>query len=269
MSVLSWDVGIKNLAYCLLSAEGTIERWGVIDLRESLPVAPVCVALCGNGKECKNAAKWGTAKGPKCAVHCRTGGEYLTSTVRPTPCAGRIKKTGMRCGVPGVRWREGDQFYCGRHKSDGAVRFRQPKCKRIPILDMGLAIARALEGLEGALQVDTVIIENQPTLRNPVIKSVQMMLYQWFVIRGIVDRERTGSTIKDIQNYNATNKLKGYAKGGGGYKGRKSASVELARKYVGEEGEWSQFFREHSKKDDLADSLLQGLHFLGIRIPEV
>ena len=32
---LSFDVGIKNLAYCILNNDKTIEHWGIINLDES------------------------------------------------------------------------------------------------------------------------------------------------------------------------------------------------------------------------------------------
>ena len=52
MRILSWDVGIINLAYCLLNVNGEdwkIEDWGIINLtnRESLK----CVS-CGKNASC-------------------------------------------------------------------------------------------------------------------------------------------------------------------------------------------------------------------------
>jgi len=52
MKILSWDVGIINLAYCLLNVDGEkweIEDWGIINLtnRESLK----CVT-CGKNASC-------------------------------------------------------------------------------------------------------------------------------------------------------------------------------------------------------------------------
>jgi hypothetical protein len=38
MKLLSIDVGIKNLAYCLFNVDGTIAAWNVINLCGELPV---------------------------------------------------------------------------------------------------------------------------------------------------------------------------------------------------------------------------------------
>ena len=37
--------------------------------------------------------------------------------------------------------------------------------------------------------IDYVLIENQPSLKNPKMKSIAETLYSWFLIRGIVDKK--------------------------------------------------------------------------------
>ena len=44
-------------------------------------------------------------------------------------------------------------------------------------------------------KIDKVVIENQPALKNPTMKSVQMILYSYFLIEGVT----TLKTIQDIQ----------------------------------------------------------------------
>ena len=43
------------------------------------------------------------------------------------------------------------------------------------------------------------------------------------------------------------------------YKKRKTDGVELVRKILKSGEDWLQYFESHPKKDDLADSLLQGI----------
>ena len=57
-------------------------------------------------------------------------------------------------------------------------------------------------------KIDIVCIENQPTLKNPTMKSVQMILYSYFLIRGKTDNKEY--PIKQISFISATNKLKVY-----------------------------------------------------------
>ena len=57
-TILSFDVGIKNLAYCLLKKsdiEFKITDWGIINLVEDMQK---CM-FCGNGgKQCEKLAKF-------------------------------------------------------------------------------------------------------------------------------------------------------------------------------------------------------------------
>ena len=48
MKYLSFDVGIKNLAYCSLNEDKKILDWGIINLNKD----PKC--QCGIKKECSN-----------------------------------------------------------------------------------------------------------------------------------------------------------------------------------------------------------------------
>lgn len=61
------------------------------------------------------------------------------------------------------------------------------------------------ELLEG---IDKVCIENQPTLRNPTMKTVQIIIYSYFLIRGKADLKE--HPIEQISFISATNKLKVY-----------------------------------------------------------
>ena len=57
------------------------------------------------------------------------------------------------------------------------------------------------------LEVDTVLIENQPALKNPTMKTVQMILFSYFLINGVKDNTKS---VENIEMINARNKLKAY-----------------------------------------------------------
>ena len=54
------------------------------------------------------------------------------------------------------------------------------------------------------LNIDYLLIENQPVRLNPIIKSIQMFIYSYFMIRGCVDK----NNIREIKLVHAKNKLK-------------------------------------------------------------
>ena len=72
---------------------------------------------------------------------------------------------------------------------------------------LGDKMIQELDKMEYLLDVDVVIIENQPALKNPVMKTVQMLLYSYFLIKGY---NQQMNPIKNIEMINARNKLKVY-----------------------------------------------------------
>jgi hypothetical protein len=53
--------------------------------------------------------------------------------------------------------------------------------------------------MKSFLDVEEVLIENQPSLKNPNMKTIATLLYSYFVFRGIIDKEKTKSKIENIK----------------------------------------------------------------------
>ena len=110
--------------------------------------------------------------------------------------------------------------------------------------------------------IDVVIIENQLSTLATRMKTLQGMITQYFIMRGV----------PDIRFISATNKLKMFdqkKEGEGGDKGedcyadRKKRSIEITRALiVNAPPLMSMKFDKHKKKDDLADCFLQGVWWL-------
>jgi hypothetical protein len=109
------------------------------------------------------------------------------------------------------------------------------------------------------LESKTVVIEKQPD-KNRSIKAVENLLHTYFL---------TKDPSREVVIWDARHKVPDFAGPGKVmYAKRKKAAIERARAFidaVGPNKEWVPFFDKHSKKDDLADSLLQGLSFIDKR----
>jgi len=58
MRILSWDIGIINLSYCILENldnKIVIKEWNVINLEEQIPII-TCSAKCKNDNNCSRKA---------------------------------------------------------------------------------------------------------------------------------------------------------------------------------------------------------------------
>jgi len=212
---LSFDVGIKNLAYCKLDENKVIQSWGIINLNEN----------------------------PQCDVHLKKRCEKQCSYI--------------------VTGDDKVKYCCTAHSK------KFPKKKKLntnhdlmKISQLCVSKLRQLD-LNG---VTHVLIENQPALKNPVMKSIQMIIYTFFVMDGVMKEE---SSIETIHMVNARNKLKVY-KGPpiecnkkGKYAQNKYLSVEYTKEMIKDDDEcFIKLFSESKKKDDLADAYLQGIYWI-------
>ena len=180
-------------------------------------------------------------------------------------------------------------------------------------------IPKKLHENEFLLDVDGVVIENQPSLKNPKMKSIQMVVYSYFLMYGkvlninenkikfidfcnasnklkvykgpiilienlkkkkvknnslIMDfvennesekEENNESEKEEIKNENKETQLKEKKKSNKlSYGDKKKMAVEHVKYFLKENNDKEnlEFFELHKKKDDLADSYLQGLYII-------
>jgi flagellar biosynthesis chaperone FliJ len=117
------------------------------------------------------------------------------------------------------------------------------------------------------LEIDVVLLENQPVQKNPKMKSIQMVVYSYFLYQQqIVNRN-----IRNIIFQSASNKNKfmnNFDVVVRPYKSKytmnKKKAISCTRSILENEEntEWLDFFNSHKKQDDLADSYLQLLHYI-------
>lgn len=199
MSIISFDVGIKNMSYCMFSPTSlTIEQWDIIDLTRNANVDTSDLESCTQSLLEQ--------------LHERFGSET---------------------------------------------------------------------------NITHVVIENQPCLKNPTMKSIQMILYTYFAYNRHV--ACTHPKI-NMHLYNAANKTKLhklaieniqlkekfaelFSSTPSTYSARKKVSIECVEYLLTNDNHIKMSanlvtrFQKSKKKDDLADALLQGLHFaLSIKI---
>ena len=186
-----------------------------------------------------------------------------------------------------------DVYLCTAHyKSFEKLIERQTKLNsikksnfnNISIDKVKLSMWHKLDKMLELQQVDHVIIENQPVLRNPRMKTISETLFNYFLCRGIVDKERTKSTISLVRNISPCNKLKlendntvsVLSKSSGQtekYKLTKQLGIQyckqilelIKKKQEEDTHEYERLyniFNERKKQDDLADCMLQGIYYI-------
>lgn len=89
--------------------------------------------------------------------------------------------------------------------------------------------------------IDTVLIENIPSRMNPMIKSISVCIYSYFMIKGL--SVKFVSPSKKLKNNNVS------------YKERKKQSIKDVEEYLTKQ-DYKQLTK-YKKVDDIADSILQ------------
>ncbi len=296
--VLSFDVGIKNLAYCKIEFSKEtkkiiqIEEWGLINLKSD-PWIPDhnekrCMAEVRSGAVCGNCSNsWIIKDGVRkelCRIHSKncdkTTAEYFPYELRDLSCACGEKSRKFHTKISESMIRIfGYCNKCAKKTTEQLTKI----CDYMKSDDTKL-YTNLYDGLN-AIKIEDVIevvIENQPALKNPRMKSIQMFIYSFFFIGGKNGRLRDlnqvaffsatkklnpTSIVEDILKKNKKissqepvseqkeEPLSEYK----AYKKRKNDSIFIVSCVLDEMDEWKRFFLSHPKKDDLADSLLQGI----------
>ena len=190
------------------------------------------------------------------------------------PCD-HLLKTGKPCCKPATfiynqNLDKTNIYLCtshSKHKSYSKVKkFKNPKNN---LFYIGQNLVDKMDELNLCERnIESVIVENQPSLKNPTMKSIQMMVYSYFLINGICNKD---SSIEKLEMINARNKLKVY-KGPEikcDIKETYKRNKWLAVKYCGnmivdEKDEFIELFEGSKKKDDFSDAYLQGIYFLSL-----
>ena len=295
--ILSFDVGIKNLAFCLMTKNNdliTIKDWNIINLVEDRDLC--CYELRTKNK-CGKIARYTSNRVNK--INEETNKEQLTlckaHSIKFIPTIDKLEEDNtficnhLKCKNPAtvVIFNNNSWSFCDKHEKDTKKILSQfkPKkllgqnCSQQPIQELSTKLFTKLDSKKDFLDVDEVLIENQPSLKNPNMKTIATLLYSYFVFRGIIDNKLTNSKIQNVKFISPSNKLKvmksvtdekiGTAKDKREeYEITKGLGLIYCQTLINDNEK--KFLENHVKKDDLCDCYLQGFRYLFISgIPKI
>jgi len=280
MKILSWDVGIKNLAYCIIERKKdkdtfTIIEWDVINLAEK---GEKC-----QFNNCKLEASYCITNKTtnEISLVCRRHKDkYIPKLVNIDNLSIKNKKCCLCdnmccCGIEHT-----ENNWCVDHQKNANKFVKNIKCKKYKkscmktaTLQLTTKLYTILKTKSTLLEVDEVLIENQPTFINPTMKTISALLYSYFVIYGMIE----GHKIKDIKFVSPSNKLKINIENTNGvlkdstkanaYKLTKKLGIQYCSALINENDK--KILETHTKKDDMCDSFLQGFQYLFSPLPMI
>ena len=272
MRFVSIDVGIKNLSFCFF--EETEEnqnikvlKWDNINLMETKE--HICLELDKKGV-CNKPAKFVKNDKCYCLKHSKKTNflqpvlelkasnlnKQKLSSLLEIACKYKLLSDTKETPKKSELLKMISDF-ASNMCLDVVAKSNASKCDLITI---GKNIQTKFDTIFGddMSSIDCIIIENQIGPIANKMKTIQGMLAQYFIMR-------THGNI-NIEFISATNKLKNFVedKEKTSYKDRKKLGVQTCLNFVTNDHrfkEWEDFFKKHSKKDDLSDCFLQGMWF--------
>lgn len=296
--ILSWDVGIKNLAYCLLEQNEnkiTILDWKNINLIENSTDNLKCCGHLKNGQSCKSKPLYSATnlKNKTCGYCKKHSVDFDDAKIlekidglfqQSNNCiCNFINKKDEECGKK-AKFEYNGNYLCAAHKkSENAklikkhslVKIKKNIAKGYSTEEIQLSIVNKLDELMNIFiehDVTEVVIENQPSYKNPRMKSISNTLFDYFLIRGKVDKKLN---IKKVCLQAPNNKLKinndntlevlSRTKENKKYKMTKNLGIDYTKIAIKDQPDMLEFLDSKKKKDDLCDSYLQGRYYLEIK----
>ena len=262
MKVLSFDVGIKNLAYCLFDIKEKndycIKDWGILNLCNE--VKHECCGKHKNGKKCTSQPKFFKNDHYYCKLHAKTTPYKMPTTnmkynnLKKCKLSDLIKLANdydISYNKPTKTiLLEDIQNYMKDHILEY---ISEIKTNDFNLVQLGKNMENEFSKKFNEV-IDIVIIENQISPIANRMKTIQGMITQSFIIK---------NTPK-IEYISASNKLKGHISKKTTYLERKTIGIDITRTLLENSyfSTWQEIFATHKKKDDMADSFLQGIWYL-------
>ena len=275
MKILSIDVGIKNLAFCLFEKSSNdsvfkVIKWDIINLAEE-ETLNCSFELCNKPAKFKKHDKCYCAKHSKKQQYQIPSAEQKPSFINKQKIA-KLYEIADNQGIkydPKIKKADLATLINENIQTIYFETIESKKASEVDLFNIGVNIKNKFnETFKAEAQlgcpydplgkIDYVIIENQIGPLAIRMKTIQGMIVQYFIMSHL--------NVEHIEFISASNKLKDCdIKDKEKYSDRKKIGIAKCLEILTSDFRFNEhvnYFNSHKKKDDLSDSFLQGLWFI-------
>ena len=277
MKVVSIDVGIKNMAFCLMSTKEKeekeeeeppiVETWDIINVAEETP------------KKCIHCLKSSTAKFKKnnifyCLKHAKAEKQYIIPTSELKHATINKQKIGQLLLLADKYKIKYDKEKIRKpelvsliHKYIDDTCFEKAaevNASNVDLITVGRNIQKKFDAIFDtiSLEITHVIIENQISPIANRMKTIQGMVAQYFIMKNpeiIIEFISSSNKLKMVAQDTDDEDDKGEKLD---YTSRKKKGVVVCLDLLKHDKAMTAYLKTHKKKDDLADAFLQGIWYI-------
>jgi hypothetical protein len=196
-TIISFDIGIKNLAYCVFSLPNfSVLAWDVVNLIPTVEAThPLCNCEKAKGGLCGKKASYCFGVKNYCLVHSKTSGKIIPTKDISPPAIKKLKSAELiafceKHLIPITSSKKQDLIsnanqHFERHCLLPITKPKTNNANQVHLVDIGKRIkAEFDERLKILLpQITHVILENQISPIAGRMNTIQGMLSQYFIMR--------------------------------------------------------------------------------------
>jgi hypothetical protein len=311
MIIASFDIGIKNLAVCILKLEEESQKikiiqWNVFNLLEKEKVNQGVVSQCmfsskktkkGLYVNCKKDATYSKGELLYCKKHADIPKD-ITSKIINRAKLDVLYQLSEKYNISIDKTKNKKEIIAQlTHYINNEI-FKEitpndeetkekivGNSNHVNLIDIGISIKNVLDQHVNSDEIDIILIENQISPIANRMKSIQCMVSQYFIMKGkhtiyFVSSSNklklfTGSSSSSIEDSDKSVEKKESQVTS--YSNRKKMGITITKTilsdglspyYNAENNHLLNWFASHKKKDDLADSYLQGLWYIKTKLKD-
>jgi hypothetical protein len=267
ITILSIDVGMKNLGVCLFkisdNLEYEIECWEVLNLCDEQHF--VCGEKNKKGGPCNKNAKFCKTEKYYCKIHAKKRESKIPPQELNIKKIKKLKFINLKVladkyDIPYDAKKLRKEKLLNIILKHVEEEYLDPisikKATDMNLVQYGRNLKKEFNKLLKDKQLDGVIVENQIGPLAMRMKTLQGMIMQHFIERNIplVEQVSASNKLKEFLGNKKTT-----------YSERKKESIRFTQDILLKNhllSKWTDKFNKHKKKDDLADSFLQGRWYL-------
>ena len=289
MNILSFDVGMKNLAYCLFRIENkqyTILDWDIINIcSNSKEEKQICQGVKKKGEKCIKQGYYFKNDFCFCKVHAKNQ-KYLIPTKEILKIE-KLKVVDVKKLMVKYHLETNKKMLkkdCLKIVNEYLEKNyfttkKKIKTKDVDFFTYGKNMKIHFEKLFKDIHLDLILIENQI---GPL--ALRMKVLQGMILQHFIERK-----CENVLSVNSSNKLKEFMQKKTTYSERKKESIKITlvllehinKQFIKQKQNsffnkkslntyensnskkinWYEYLKLHKKKDDLADCFLQGIWY--------